>query len=388
MLDVRVIGIGNCGNQIALKAHKEANCEVFAINSSENDLSTLPDTIPKSVIGDMEGTGKKRSAAKQFLKECIMELIRGEKFISFMDGADVILIVSSTGGGTGSGIAPMLSQIISTTFLQRNGEPIVPIIIGVMPRLTEGYSTQVNTMEYMNELLSVLDQPVYDIYDNNNFAKESAYKNLTMVNSEIVDHIKIMQCRYNAPTPYDSIDERDMKTVLTTPGGLAFVSLTDIKEKDLDGCSIEDLLIEKIKKSAHVELQRDGVIGCTALITNLDPKLNETFDSHILKVREFIGEPTEEFLHIAVNGEKTLPNSVFLILAGLSPCTDRVEKIRERVDEILMKRSDADAEKQSEEVVSADEIQALNMHRSQRTGTNIAEGTEVTLSDTFAKFGV
>ena len=52
MLNVGVIGIGNCGNQVAKKAMEELGCDVLALNSSINDLSTLPDTIPQICLGD------------------------------------------------------------------------------------------------------------------------------------------------------------------------------------------------------------------------------------------------------------------------------------------------------------------------------------------------
>ena len=38
MLNVGVIGIGNCGNQVAKLAMNELKCDVLAINSSMNEL--------------------------------------------------------------------------------------------------------------------------------------------------------------------------------------------------------------------------------------------------------------------------------------------------------------------------------------------------------------
>ena len=58
MLKIGVIGIGNCGNQVAKKAMEQLNCDVYALNSSMNDLSTLPDTIPQFCLGDEKGAGK------------------------------------------------------------------------------------------------------------------------------------------------------------------------------------------------------------------------------------------------------------------------------------------------------------------------------------------
>ena len=74
MLKIGVIGIGNCGNQVAKKAMEQLNCDVYALNSSMNDLSTLPDTIPQFCLGDEKGAGKNRIEAKQFLKSSVLKL--------------------------------------------------------------------------------------------------------------------------------------------------------------------------------------------------------------------------------------------------------------------------------------------------------------------------
>lgn len=385
MLNVKVVGIGNCGNQIALLAHKEAHCDVFAINTAENDLSMLPDDIPKKVIGDAEGTGKSRNAAKKFLKDSIMELIGSEEFTTFMSDAEVVLIVGSLGGGTGSGMAPITYSIIRDMYRSKTGDPIVSILVGVIPRLSEGYSTQVNTLDYAHELFDVLEHPTYMLYDNNNYAKEAAHKTLQMVNQEVVHDIEIMQCKYNIATPYDSIDSRDMKTLLSSPGLISMAGLFGLKEKDIDGTTIENLLIEKIKKSAHVELQRDGIVSRTGLITNLSTNMNETFDAHITEVRKFVGEPTEEFLHIAVNEGKSLPNNVVLILTGMTKPIDRIDKIRERIEEIEKEQAEKEA-LVSEVAISDEEIAKMNARRG--VVGNIAADKKVNLEDTFAKFGI
>ena len=50
MLNVGVIGLGNTGNQIASLAHTELSIPVLAVNSSEKDLETITDNIPKKLI--------------------------------------------------------------------------------------------------------------------------------------------------------------------------------------------------------------------------------------------------------------------------------------------------------------------------------------------------
>lgn len=385
MLQVGVIGIGNCGNQVALLAHKEAGCDVYAINTSDNDLAMLPDDIPRRAIGKGEGSGKNRADAKKYLKGAIMELIAEEEFKNFLASKDVILVVSSAGGGTGSGIAPLLSKIISSTARHADGTPKLVILVGVLPRIAEGYSTQVNALDYTREIYEVLERPTYMLYDNNAYKNEKSYVVLEKVNRDIVEDIKVMQCRYNAATPYDSIDEADMKTLLSSPGRIAIFRLAGIKEKDLDEITIEDLLIERIKKSSHAEMQRDGIVMRTGVITNLDPRLNEVFDTHIPKIREFVGEPVEEFLHVSVNDDRALPNNVFLLLTGLSKIQDRINKIDDRIDEINKDQEEKQKALDAAAGVSAEDIARMNEKRQYRSADNT--GTAPDLKDIFADFG-
>ena len=141
MLVSGVIGIGNAGSQVASLAVSE-QMDAVVINSSENDLSTIPDNVIKFPLGDLRGAGKNREEAKKFLKDSIKKILQTDEFVEFMDKKDVIFVVSSTGGGTGSGISPILTQILKKMFPDS-----YVILVGILPTLDEAYSTQINTLE-------------------------------------------------------------------------------------------------------------------------------------------------------------------------------------------------------------------------------------------------
>ena len=69
MLNVGIIGLGNTGNQIASLAFDKLHIPVIAVNSSEKDLETIPNAIPKKLISDAkgqsQGAGKNRQLAKK-----------------------------------------------------------------------------------------------------------------------------------------------------------------------------------------------------------------------------------------------------------------------------------------------------------------------------------
>ncbi len=349
MLKVGIVGIGNTGNQVASLAQDRLKIPVLAINSSEKDLETVPSSVPKKLIssadGLSQGAGKNRALAKSYLKDSIMSFLSSEDVQTFINDLDVLFIVSSTGGGTGSGTAPLMANIIQSTFVD-----VKVILIGVLPVNSEALSAHVNTLEYLNELYSQLTNQTYMLYDNDRLASLPSYQMMEKVNEEIVSDIDVIRCTYNMTTRFDSIDEQDMMRLISFPGRIVVARLQKIAEKDLDNVSIEDKLIDVIKKNCHVEAQRDKKVTASGIITNLSSTISETFDNHVPKVREFIGDPIHDFNHIYINEDRKLPNNVFLILSGLTPVNDKIHKISDRVDEIQEKQKALEEENALNEI--------------------------------------
>lgn len=337
MLKVGIIGLGNTGNQVAALAQERLKVPVVAINSSEKDLESVPQIKVRRLIkkkdGESAGAGKDRSLAKQYLKDSVMDLLKDEEINEIIMGLDVVFVVSSTGGGTGSGTAPILTNLISERFADTKC-----IMIGVLPVNNEAYSSHVNTLQYLDELYNVLSNQTYMLYDNDKLAGLPSYQLLEKVNNEIVSDIDVLRCTYNTKTQYDSIDDRDMTRLISFSGRIMVSRLEGFQEKDCDNQTIEDMIITNIKKNCHVESQRDHKVMATGIITNLSDALTSDFDNNIPKVREFVGDPVHAFAHIKVNEDRKDPNNVFFIETGLTPINDRINRISDRVEEIEQKQ--------------------------------------------------
>ena len=353
MLSVGIIGIGNAGSQVAELATKN-QIDAVVINSSENDLSTISNNIIKFPLGDLRGAGKNRTEAKKFLKDAIKKILNEENFIEFMDDKDVIFVISSTGGGTGSGISPILTQILKKSFPES-----YIIMIGILPTIDEAYSTQINTIDYLQELYKKVEDPTYMLYDNDKFKSLPSHIMMTEVNRRIVDDIIILRGTYNYTTKYSSIDEKDMSMILSTTGRIVVASYLNIKEKNIQSVSIDKQIEYLLKDGAHAELQLDRVIKRSGVIANISESMAKSFDDHLTELQEFIGAPVEEFSHVSINEEKNMPNNIFFIGAGLSPINDRIEKINERIAEIESLQDNKD---ESDDVFTVD-VDAANDKR-------------------------
>jgi cell division GTPase FtsZ len=338
MLKVGIIGIGNAGSQVASLAYQELKIPAMCINSSEKDLETIPDGIPRKLISDTEGfskgAGKDRSLAKAYLKDSIMPLISSEEFKVFMTNLDFVFVISSTGGGTGSGAAPLITSIINSAFPDTK-----TILIGILPVEGEALIGHVNTLEYLDELYKVMPDQTYMLYDNESYIRQMpSYQMMEKVNHEIVNDINVLRCYYNYTTKYDSIDDKDMSRLISYPGRLSVYRLDAFKDKDVDTKSIESLMIDTIKRNAQVEAQRDKKLMASGIITNLSQTIAAEFNDAIPEIKNFVGEPITEFKHIYINEDRNMENNVFLILSGLTPINDRIYKITDTVNEIEEKQ--------------------------------------------------
>ena len=383
MLRIGVIGIGNTGNQIAALAMEELKIPVIAINSSEHDLEQVPNGVTKLLISDKDGlthgAGKNRKLAKKFLKDSISGLVNKDEVSNLMENVDVAFVVSSTGGGTGSGTALVMTDILQSIY-----SDVKVIIVGVTPSNNEALSSHVNSLEYLNELYNVLDKPTYMLYDNDRVEGRS-YEVINKVNEEIVKDFNVLRLYYNLPTKFDSIDERDGTRLISFAGRIVVVRLEDFKEKDCDTRSIESMIIDTLNRNCHAECQRDKKVMATGLIANMSQQLFDVFDDNLPEVRKFVGDPVHGFRHIHVNEDRKDINNLFFIMSGLSAVNDKIQKINETIDQINENQSKLEEEQAA---LDGENLKVLSEKISSDDKKDTTEDKGANISSIFRKFDV
>ena len=295
-----------------------------------------------------------------------------------MSDLELAFVISSTGGGTGSGMSLVFTNVIAKTFPSTYTIPV-----GILPTINEAESTQVNTLEYLTELYKSLDnKTTYMLYDNEKLKELPPNKMLPEVNRRIVEDINVLRCFYNKSTQFDSIDEKDALTVIRTPKRLMVASVYDVKEKDLDEMSLEERLMDSIKRGIHAEIQGDKIVNRTGIILNISESVLNTFSIQLPLIRSFLGDPIEEFKHIYVNEDKKLPNNAFLIISGLSPINDRIAKINDRITEI----QEAQKRQEDDDELDDDLINSVNSKRVYSEEKTEIE--QVDIQGIFSNFGL
>ena len=383
MLRIGVIGIGNTGNQIAALAMEELKIPVIAINSSEHDLEQVPNGVTKLLISDKDGhthgAGKNRKLAKKFLKDSISGLVNKDEVSNLMENVDVAFVVSSTGGGTGSGTALVMTDILQSIY-----SDVKVIIVGVTPSNNEALSSHVNSLEYLNELYNVLDKPTYMLYDNDRVEGRS-YEVINKVNEEIVKDFNVLRLYYNLPTKFDSIDERDGTRLISFAGRIVVVRLEDFKEKDCDTRSIESMIIDTLNRNCHAECQRDKKVMATGLIANMSQQLFDVFDDNLPEVRKFVGDPVHGFRHIHVNEDRKDINNLFFIMSGLSAVNDTIHNTNETIDQINENQRKLEEEQAA---LDGENLKVLSEKISSDDKKDTTEDKGANISSIFRKFDV
>ena len=383
---VAIIGVGNCGSQVAYLAEKKYPTlfDCIYINTSEADLSMVhsEDSL-KFKIGEkdeVEGSGKNRSKMKEYLKADINRIMGDKDLQNCVVEKKYAYIITSAAGGTGSGAAPILFEIMRKMFPDTNF-----ILVTVLEKLGASLMEHGNSLEFLNELYDVLgNDATYMVYDNESTADLPATVGLTTVNENIVEDLRILTGIDNYATPYESIDEADLESIITTPGRLLVARLTEnLTEKNMEDSNLDEMIIKSIKKSCQCETDRNKKVVRWGIITFFTEAVNKLYSADLKGLIDFIGTPIERFNHNAINNGNEKLNFMYVIASGLSPINDRVNKITERIEEL---KASLAHDESSKYVLSGEGASYDVMAERKKQQKRASQPEAIDTNDIFSKF--
>ncbi|MFO1442825.1 cell division protein FtsZ [Bacillus sp. Bva_UNVM-123] len=323
-----VVGIGQAGGNIAEEFAK-LNYPTIAINFSKSDLDSLTHVKNKFQLLGSEGVGKQRNLAMSQMQTNWEASIEHIVQNFSQPSIEIILIVFSTAGGTGSGIAPFITEV-----LKGRMENKVFVACPILPDYNEVIGSQLNNQEATEEL-SEIDICVIPL-DNqsqvkqfNKIPKNKQYEKINITFTSLIDLI-------NSYTEKSSkngvIDKRDVLQLFKTSG------VMHISEANITGISNFKLQREQFKNIIHTSwdnsifapIQYEKIIRA-GIIFDGDEKLMEYLQYDLL-FEKFAHPPLELFEGYYHEGK----GSVIIILSGLDWMYDRVKE----VDNIIEKHKE------------------------------------------------
>lgn len=229
------IGIGQCGNNI-VSEFETRGYNTVAINTSELDLKTV-DVENKYKIPGASGCARDRKKALSFLKQSYNKIITTieNKFSE----QDMVYLVFSLGGGTGSGISPLLLDAFSRKHYKKNFGAII-----VAPSSDESIQAKINAVEAYNELVKIPNLKSVFILDNNCKA------NKLDINTRFVE---LFDSIVNIADPNKNgvIDEYELERLLTCRGNSVICKFDSDNGEGAIG-SDESIFLEHEKDCTHL----------------------------------------------------------------------------------------------------------------------------------------
>lgn len=237
--NVCFIGVGQGGGNIANQFHK-MGYTTFYINTSNTDLDTI--NVPKQYKycpPAASGTSKNRALAQGYFakyEELIVQLIKA-RLSSFRH----IFVCASTGGGTGSGMIPVMLR----SFIDNIPGITFGAILG-LPSLKESYKVKHNSQECIAEIQEIDGLGATYIIDNQAALVDGIRLPISSVDDTFAnclnDFLSISQASREGV-----IDEKEILTMLSISGYSLFANLNKTGKSLKDKVSINNVMPPTVK---------------------------------------------------------------------------------------------------------------------------------------------
>ncbi|MDD3477389.1 MAG: hypothetical protein PHP32_00735 [Candidatus Izemoplasmatales bacterium] len=152
---IAFVAVGQAGGNIG-QLFEQKGFNVLYVNTSQEDLDTLEKAKFKYHIPGGEGCNKDRRKAKQLIMDDFDNIAEE---IETKIKADLIFTIFASGGGTGSGAGPMLTDLLID-----EGRTIGTITI--IPSTEESVKSHINSYECFSELTEISGTAACFILDN------------------------------------------------------------------------------------------------------------------------------------------------------------------------------------------------------------------------------
>jgi tubulin-like protein CetZ len=321
------LGLGQGGSNIADEAAKQG-FYAGAINYSQKDLDSLEHIDLKLKLVGSEGVGKNRSEAIQLMQNNWDLATNFVKENFSHPSIELIFVPFSTGGGSGSGIAPVLLNILIESMPEKTF-----VAMPILPDKTEVIANQRNCLETFEDLshLNIAILPI----DNDKVRSTSIYNGKNrlykQINENVVNKIKKIIDYTEQHSKYSVFDKKDLLALFKTPG------ISTIAETNLTAITnsieySETSFSEKIQNSWHetlfVDIEYEKIISAGVIFDGQERIMEMLNVNKIFSVFD-----NKMPIHLYEGYYQNHFGNVITILTGLSWCNKRLEQIDQIIEE-------------------------------------------------------
>lgn len=291
MLSCQIIGVGAAGNKAAITTIQDDVTDienVLLINSTEKDIPEAFKQAGKyQVIGDgINGCGQEREKGKEIAINALQSgQLNLDEFIK--PTTDIVAVITSTEGGTGSGASVVISKYIKDVL---NKDVIVFAITGFCSAPRNIW----NTISFFKDME---DTYHIEILSNMNFlsdCKNNQLKAEAACNAEIGRRIRVLTGQVIKPAE-QNIDNRDLMKLVVEPGwtNTEYFEITDKIKNIAQFNDIINNILDNTKSMEPTATQKR-----LGVIINLSEKELDSIDYNFEEIVNRYGTPYEIFKHI------------------------------------------------------------------------------------------
>lgn len=313
-MNVKIIGIGAAGNKAAIESTKIGILNPEHILLMNTAMQDIPEAYKgRSIIFSNKtaagGCGKERNRSKQFITEFISD---GDSLAQALNHLimpnDLVVVVTSTEGGTGSGAAPIIAAYIDE-------------VVGVRPQLIAFTGTEddirglQNTLDFFKDCSELCADCVVQAISNKKYmpiANNNKLRAEQMANDDFIRRIKVLQGSILRESS-QNIDEMDHLKLVTTPGYMSIESIATTEA--IENVDQFNTLCETMINSS--KSLSNGSDKCVRLgiILNIGDDDKDNIDWSFTKIKSQFAEIGEVFLHVqtALNESRTIT----IIMCGM-----------------------------------------------------------------------
>lgn len=291
------ICIGQAGGNIG-QLFEGHGYQCLFVNSSLEDLETL-NVKYRYHIPYSEGCARDREVAVQLIKKNYREVL--DVISDILHHQELIYLVFAAGGGTGSGSAPILLELLNQHFPQKFFGCII-----VLPALSETPKTNYNAFNCYKEVTNIQKLATVFSLDNEKGNKFTINNTFVSLFNQVIDIPNHKDIRGN-------MDPREVWKLLTTRGNTIISTAVTNDTQNITGS-----IIRSWEQNIFADMEPDKQI--TFLGLSLTNEIN------IDDLTRVVGLPYDTFTGYNKNLSVT-------ILSGLSYPKTRINAIKKMLDE-------------------------------------------------------
>ena len=318
MLNLKIIGAGAAGNKAAIAlAEKGFNLnDITLFNSTGKDI---PEKFKDSAIifgntsDTLGGCGKERETGKKLFLD---DLKTGAVTIDGLLDPDTnaVVIVSSTEGGTGSAITPILAKYIREVL----GAPVIVCLFFGFNSDVRGMQNSIEISQELAENYGVICISNYKFLDA---ANGNTLKAEQLANDEFVRIIGILTGKDIHPGS-QNIDDTDLFKLIATPGYMKVEHANISKIKNVS--QYKDTISDAIDSSVLIDCEKGAKrIG---VIYSVSEDMTGNIDFTTSTLQSEYGIPYELYTHVQ---DCDSQSTVDWIVAGLNLPLKEIQEIYE-----------------------------------------------------------